>query len=360
MPIEGEEALADWLSERKGERVYLRLPARGPKAERVALAPCATPSSRTAAASAATRSARRGGRRAAAPPRPRRAAARASRASTSRTSRAPRSSPRWWSGKRAGCARASTAASTSAASPARTTSPRCARRSSARYRRRLEEAGAMPDLILIDGGRGQLNAALAALAVLGVEETPIVGLAKREEELYLPGLPEPLRLPRARRRPAAAAEGARRGAPLRGPRHRRRRSARTLRSALDDLPGVGPTPAQAPARPLRQRGAGAHCEPRRAAGRFGRPCRSRRVCAIAGECGNRAGRRPELTRVQRAKPAGIGPPGPSEPWRPQRNVLGEERDHAVCRDAAGLGGMDARARVRDLRPRPRGWRSGNW
>ncbi len=55
----------------------------------------------------------------------------------------------------------------------------------------------MPDLILIDGGRGQLNAALGALAELGVEETPVVGLAKREEEIYLPALPEPLRLPRA-------------------------------------------------------------------------------------------------------------------------------------------------------------------
>ena len=54
----------------------------------------------------------------------------------------------------------------------------------------------MPDLILIDGGRGQLNAALDALAKLGVEETPIISLAKREEEVYVPGLPEPLRLSR--------------------------------------------------------------------------------------------------------------------------------------------------------------------
>src|SRR5262249_23299541 len=65
-----------------------------------------------------------------------------------------------------------------------------------RYRRQLEELGEMPDLILIDGGRGQLNAALAALAELGVEETAIVALAKREEEVYQPESPEPLRLPR--------------------------------------------------------------------------------------------------------------------------------------------------------------------
>jgi excinuclease ABC subunit C len=55
-----------------------------------------------------------------------------------------------------------------------------------RYRRRLEETGDLPDLILIDGGRGQLNAALEALAGLGVEVTPVVALAKREEENYLP------------------------------------------------------------------------------------------------------------------------------------------------------------------------------
>src|SRR6185295_12011308 len=65
-----------------------------------------------------------------------------------------------------------------------------------RYRRVLEETGAMPDLILIDGGRGQLNAALAALTELGVEETAVISLAKREEEVYLPEAPEPLRLAR--------------------------------------------------------------------------------------------------------------------------------------------------------------------
>ena len=62
-----------------------------------------------------------------------------------------------------------------------------------RYRRLLEESGETPDLILIDGGRGQVNAALAALDRLGVEQVPVVGLAKREEELYVPGVPEALR-----------------------------------------------------------------------------------------------------------------------------------------------------------------------
>ncbi|MBM3901018.1 MAG: excinuclease ABC subunit UvrC [Verrucomicrobia bacterium] len=52
----------------------------------------------------------------------------------------------------------------------------------------------LPDLILIDGGRGQLNAARAELAQLGLESIPILGLAKENEEIYLPHRDEPLRL----------------------------------------------------------------------------------------------------------------------------------------------------------------------
>ncbi len=52
----------------------------------------------------------------------------------------------------------------------------------------------LPDLILIDGGRGQLNAALGELEKLGLGQVPILGLAKEFEEIYLPGQPEPLRL----------------------------------------------------------------------------------------------------------------------------------------------------------------------
>ena len=63
-----------------------------------------------------------------------------------------------------------------------------------RYLRRLADAEILPDLLLIDGGRGQLSAALGSLQELGLEERiPAVGLAKREEELYLPDRAEPLR-----------------------------------------------------------------------------------------------------------------------------------------------------------------------
>jgi excinuclease ABC subunit C len=56
-------------------------------------------------------------------------------------------------------------------------------------------ASNMPDLIVIDGGKGQLNAACGELAKLGLERIPIIGLAKEFEEIYFPGEKEPLRLP---------------------------------------------------------------------------------------------------------------------------------------------------------------------
>ena len=52
----------------------------------------------------------------------------------------------------------------------------------------------MPDLILIDGGKGQLNAACAELKKLGLEKIPVIGLAKEFEEIYQPGKSKPLRL----------------------------------------------------------------------------------------------------------------------------------------------------------------------
>lgn len=108
-----------------------------------------------------------------------------------------------------------------------------------RYRRLLEEGKALPDLILIDGGRGQLNAALAALKKLGIEEMPIAGLAKREEEIYVPEREEPIRL--ERRDPALQLLQMVRDETHRFAvsSHRRRRSKRILHSELDDVPGIG-------------------------------------------------------------------------------------------------------------------------
>ena len=108
-----------------------------------------------------------------------------------------------------------------------------------RYRRLLSESKPLPDLILIDGGRGQLNAALTALHKLGIEGITIAGLAKREEEIYVPDREEPIRLERhdvALHLLQMVRDETHRFAVSS---HRRRRSKRTLRSALDDLPGIG-------------------------------------------------------------------------------------------------------------------------
>jgi excinuclease ABC subunit C len=108
-----------------------------------------------------------------------------------------------------------------------------------RYKRLRDEGKSFPDLILIDGGRGQLNAALGALHKLGADDVSVAGLAKRDEEIYLPHADDPLRLDR--HDPALQLLQMIRDETHRFAvsSHRKRRSNRTLRSELDDLEGVG-------------------------------------------------------------------------------------------------------------------------
>jgi excinuclease ABC subunit C len=108
------------------------------------------------------------------------------------------------------------------------------------FRRRLDEAKPLPDLVVIDGGKGQLGAAHDALVALGLGELPMVSLAKREEEIFLVGRSESLRLPR--RSPALrvlqqARDEAHRFAITF---QRRRRAARTVTSELLRIRGIGP------------------------------------------------------------------------------------------------------------------------
>jgi excinuclease ABC subunit C len=107
--------------------------------------------------------------------------------------------------------------------------------------RRRDEQLPMPDLIVIDGGKGQLNAALEVGESLGLGRIPMVSLAKREEEVFLPGQSESLRL--SRRSPSlrllqrARDEAHRFGLAY----NRKRRTQRTITSELLNIPGVGPT-----------------------------------------------------------------------------------------------------------------------
>ena len=107
------------------------------------------------------------------------------------------------------------------------------------FTRRREEDKPLPDLVVIDGGKGQLNAAHTALDALGLGAMPIASLAKREEEVFLLGRGEPLRL--SRRSPALrvlqqARDEAHRFAVTF---QRKRRSMRTMTSELLRVPGIG-------------------------------------------------------------------------------------------------------------------------
>jgi excinuclease ABC subunit C len=110
-----------------------------------------------------------------------------------------------------------------------------------RYRRLLEEGKDLPDLVLVDGGKGQLGAAVSALEELGLGDQPVASLAKREELIFVRGRDAPIALPRSspvlqlvqrvRDEAHRFAVGF----------HRQARSSRTIRSELDDVPGIGPT-----------------------------------------------------------------------------------------------------------------------
>jgi excinuclease ABC subunit C len=107
------------------------------------------------------------------------------------------------------------------------------------FRRRLDEGKSLPDLVVIDGGKGQLNAAHTALEALGLGALPLISLAKREEEIFVVGRSESLRLPR--RSPALrvlqqARDEAHRFAITF---QRKRRTTRTITSELLRIPGIG-------------------------------------------------------------------------------------------------------------------------
>ena len=108
------------------------------------------------------------------------------------------------------------------------------------FERRIRDEKPLPDLIVVDGGKGQLSAAHAALVESGVTDRPLISLAKRDEEVFMWGREEPLRL--SRRSPALrllqqARDEAHRFAVTY---NRKRRTMRTVTSELLRVPGIGP------------------------------------------------------------------------------------------------------------------------
>jgi excinuclease ABC subunit C len=108
------------------------------------------------------------------------------------------------------------------------------------FNRRKEDEKPLPDLIVVDGGKGQLSAAHDALQSIGLGDHPLISLAKRDEEIFVWGRADPIRL--SRRSPAL-----RLLQQIRDEAHRfavtfnrKRRSMRTVTSELLSIPGVGP------------------------------------------------------------------------------------------------------------------------
>ncbi|MGK2961750.1 MAG: excinuclease ABC subunit UvrC, partial [Gemmatimonadaceae bacterium] len=108
------------------------------------------------------------------------------------------------------------------------------------FQRRIGDEKPLPDLIVVDGGKGQLSAARQALEGLGIGDRPLISLAKRDEEVFMWGRAEPIRM--SRRSPALKTLQL-----LRDEAHRfaitynrKRRTMRTVTSELLKVPGIGP------------------------------------------------------------------------------------------------------------------------
>lgn len=114
-----------------------------------------------------------------------------------------------------------------------------------RYGRLVREGGSPPDLVLVDGGPGQLGAALEALQEAGLSGQPAAGLAKRLEELYLPGRADPLRLPVGSKGLFLVQRVRDEAHRFAIAYHRTLRAKAATRSELDEIDGIGPKRRQA-------------------------------------------------------------------------------------------------------------------
>ena len=104
----------------------------------------------------------------------------------------------------------------------------------------------LPDLVVIDGGKGQLNAALEVMDEYGLgEAVPVVGLAKEREEIFVPGQPQPVLLPRGSQGLFLMQRIRDEAHRFALHYHRRLREKKALTSTLEEIPGIGPKRRQA-------------------------------------------------------------------------------------------------------------------
>mgnify|MGYP003329704649 FL=1 len=97
-----------------------------------------------------------------------------------------------------------------------------------------------PDLVLIDGGKGHLNTAIQVFLELGIESVPLASLAKQNEELFIPHVPEPIVLSRDSKALFLVQQTRDEAHKFAINFHRNKRSKYAFKSVMDSIPGVGP------------------------------------------------------------------------------------------------------------------------
>lgn len=109
-----------------------------------------------------------------------------------------------------------------------------------RYSRLLRDKEDLPDLVLIDGGKGQLSSAVTVLKDLGLKDLPVIGLAKKLEEVFQPGMSESIILAKTSSTLKLLQQIRDEAHRFAITHHRNRRSRKSLKSVLDDIAGIGP------------------------------------------------------------------------------------------------------------------------
>ncbi len=107
------------------------------------------------------------------------------------------------------------------------------------YNRVLNEKKPFPDLIMVDGGKGQLNSAIKVLKKLGLTNFNIIGLAKRLEEVYMPDKKEPLQIPKTSSSLKLLQQIRDEAHRFAVTFHREKREKRIIKSELEEIPGIG-------------------------------------------------------------------------------------------------------------------------
>jgi excinuclease ABC subunit C len=112
------------------------------------------------------------------------------------------------------------------------------------YKRTLEENKPLPDLIMVDGGKGQLNSAIKILKKLGLTNISIIGLAKRLEEIYIPEKKDPIQIPKTSSSLKLLQQIRDEAHRFAITFHREKREKRIIKSELDEIEGIGSKTAQ--------------------------------------------------------------------------------------------------------------------